>query len=56
MDGQVSLHSFGLRNKRFAQNANPNECTRLFNQEIFNRLEYPQFLPPLKGVGFLEVI
>jgi len=29
---------------------------RLFNQEIFNRLEHPQFLPPMNGVGILEVI
>jgi len=56
MDGRVSLHSFGLRNKRFTQDADPNECTRLFNQQIFNRVERPQFLPPMNGVGFLEAV
>lgn len=56
MDGKLSLHSFGLRNKRFTQNASPDECTRLFNQQIFYKSEQPQFLPPINGVGFLEVI
>jgi len=51
-DGKVSLHSFGLRNKRFTQNASPDECTRLF-QQIFAKCEKPQFLPPINGVGFL---
>jgi hypothetical protein len=54
MDGKLSLHSFGLRNKRFTQNANPDECTRLFNQQIFYKSEQPQFLPPIKGVGLFE--
>jgi hypothetical protein len=54
MDGYgISLHSFGLKNKRFTQDANPNECTRLFNQHVFSRREQPQFLPPINGVGFL---
>ena len=54
MDGHaISLHSFGLRNRRFTQSANPNECTRLFNQQIFSRHESLQFLPPINGVGFL---
>jgi len=54
MDGRgISLHSFSLRNKRFTQNADPNKCTRLFNQQIFNR---PQFLPPINGAGLLKVI
>jgi len=53
MDGRISLHSFGLRNKRFTQNAKTEECTRLFNQQIFYRLEQPQFLPPMNDVGFL---
>jgi hypothetical protein len=52
MDGRVSLHSFGLRNKRFTQNAKAEDCTRLFNQQVFNRREIPQFLPPINGVGF----
>jgi hypothetical protein len=57
MDGcGISLHSFGLKNKRFTQDANPNECTRLFNQHVFSRREQPQFLPPINGVGFLGVI
>jgi len=50
---RISLHSFGLKNKRFTQATNPNECTRLFNQHIFSRQEQPQFLPPINGVGFL---
>ena len=54
MDGRISLHSFSLRNKRLTQNANPNECNRLFSQQIFNRSEQPQFLPLINGVGFLE--
>jgi len=45
MDGKVSLHSFGLRNKRLTQNAIPNECTKLFNQQIFNKSEQLQFFP-----------
>jgi hypothetical protein len=55
MDGKLSLHSFGLRNKWFTQNASPDECTRLFNQQIFYKSEQPQFLPPINGVGLLEV-
>jgi len=53
MDSKVSLHSFGLRNKRFTQNASPDECTGLFNQQIFTKCERLQFLPPINGVGFL---
>ena len=53
MDQRLSLHFFTLRNKRITQDANPNECSRLFNQQIFNR---PQFLPPINGVGLLEVV
>ena len=54
MDGHgISLHSFGLKNKRFTQDANPHECTKLFNQHIFGKQEQPQFLPPINGVGFL---
>jgi hypothetical protein len=57
MDGHgISLHSFGLKNKRFTQDANPNKCTRFFNQHIFSRQAQPQFLPPINGVGFLGVI
>jgi len=51
--GRISLHSFGLRNKRLTQNADPSECAKLFNQQIFNKSEQPQFLPPINGVGFL---
>jgi len=48
MDGcRISLHSFGLKNKRFTQDAKPNECVRLFNQHLFSRQEQPQFLPPI---------
>jgi hypothetical protein len=54
MDGHgISLHSFGWRNRRFTQNAKPNECTRLFNQHVFSKQEQPQFLPPINGVRFL---
>jgi hypothetical protein len=54
MDGHgISLHSFGLKNKRFTQAANPNESARLFNQHVFSRQEQPQFLPPITDVGFL---
>jgi hypothetical protein len=53
MGDGISLHSFGLRNKRFTQSADPSECTGLFNQQIFNRREIPQFLPPINEVGFL---
>jgi len=50
MDGcGISLHSFGLKNKRFTQTANPNECTRLFNQHIFSGQEQPQFLPRINS-------
>jgi len=55
MDGRISLHSFGLKNKRFTQGADPNESTRLFNQRVLNRLEKPQFLPPINGMGLFEV-
>lgn len=54
MDGHgISLHSFTLRNKRFTQDAKPNECAKLFNQHVFSKQEQPQFLPPVNGVGFL---
>ncbi len=53
MGDGVSLHSFGLKNKRFTQTAKVEECTRLFNQQIFTKRENPQFLPPINGVGFL---
>lgn len=56
MDGQISLHTYGLNNKRFTQKANPNECTRLFNQQIFAMYKVHQFLPAINGVGFLEGI
>jgi len=49
----AEFHSFGLRNKRLTQNADPNECTKLFNQQIFYKLENPQFFPPINDVGFL---
>jgi hypothetical protein len=56
MDGRgLSLHSYSLRNKRLTQTAKPEDCTRLFNQQIFHRTERPQFLPPINGVGFLGV-
>jgi hypothetical protein len=54
MDGRISLHGFGVRNKRFTQNASPDECTGLFNQRIFTKCKRPQFLPPINGVGFLR--
>ena len=49
----LSLHEFGLKNKRFIRTAKPEECNRLFNQQIFSRYEKPQFLPPFKGMDFL---
>jgi len=54
MDGRISLHTLELKNRRFTQNADPNECVRLFNQQVFARFETPQFLPPINGVGFPE--
>ena len=49
MDGRgLSLHSYGLRNKRLTQTAKPEDCTRLFNQQILARFERPQFLSQLK--------
>lgn len=53
MGDRLSLHRFSLRNRRFTQNANPKECSRLFNQQIFGK---PQFLPTLSHGGLLEVI
>lgn len=50
---EISLHSFTLKNKRFTQTANPDECARLFNQHVFSRQEPLQLLPPINGVGFL---
>jgi len=52
----LSLHRFNLKNRRFTQTARPEECLRLFNQQVFGRWEVPRFLPPLKGVSFLEVV
>jgi len=52
MEG-LSLHGFDLRNKRFTQTAKPEECKRLFNQQMFSKCERTQFLPPINGVGFL---
>ena len=49
MDDTISLHSFGLRNKRLTQNADPAKCTRLFNQQVFSKSEQPQLLPTLTG-------
>jgi hypothetical protein len=34
MNGKISLHTLGLKNKRFTQHASPKECIRLYNQEI----------------------
>lgn len=48
MNGRISLHRYTIDNKRFTQNANPDECIRLFNQKIMS-----QFIPPINGVGFL---
>ena len=30
----ISLHTFDVDNKRFTQNAKPEDCIRLFNQRI----------------------
>jgi len=43
----MSLHIFNLNNKRFTQNAEPKDCSKLFNQKIMS-----QFILPLKSVGF----
>lgn len=32
--GTISLHTFDVDNKRFTQNAKPEDCIRLFNQRI----------------------
>jgi hypothetical protein len=34
MNGKISLHTAGLKNKRFTQRAEPKECVRLYNQKI----------------------
>jgi len=54
-DRGLSLHRFGLKNRRFTQTAKPEECIRLFNQQIFSKQEEPQFLPSTTSVSFLEV-
>jgi len=36
MSGKLSLHRFDSDNKRFKQNADPTECTRLFNQQLMS--------------------
>lgn len=44
----MSLHSFDVNNRRFTQNAKPDECIRLFAQKILYSA-----IPPLpKGLGF----
>jgi len=50
MHGRMSLHEYTIDNKRFTQNAKPEDCKRLFNQRIMSER---QFIPPLKSVGFL---
>lgn len=34
MNGKISLHTVGLKNKRFTQRADPKECIRLYHQKI----------------------
>jgi hypothetical protein len=34
MNDKISLHTVGLKNKRFTQHADPKECIRLYNQKI----------------------
>jgi len=34
MNGRISFHTVGLKNKRFTQRAYPKECIRLYNQKI----------------------
>jgi len=34
MNGKISLHTVGLKNKRFTQRAEPKECMRLYQQKI----------------------
>ena len=49
MNERVSLHNIDLDNKRFTQNADPDECIRLFNQRII----VSAIPPTTKLVGFL---
>jgi hypothetical protein len=49
MDGRLSLHSCDMRNRRFTQTAKPEECARLFNQQVFSKHEHPKFLPPINS-------
>lgn len=39
MNGRISLHAFTLKNRRITQNARLGDCTRLFNQQVFNSRE-----------------
>lgn len=48
---RMSLHAFDLDNRRFTQNANPEEWTRLFNQKIMS-----QFIPPINRWASLRPI
>jgi hypothetical protein len=41
MNGKISLHTFNLNNKRFTQQADPKECTKLFNQRILYETAIP---------------
>lgn len=55
MDGRgLSLHSYGLKNRRLTQTAKPEECTRLFNQQVFIKHEPLQFLPRMNSGVSLE--
>ncbi len=40
MEKRMSLHNYDLNNKRFTQNASPNNCGRLFNQRIMFEVEH----------------
>lgn len=38
LDSTVSLHTFDVDSKRFTQKAKPNECVKLFNQNIMRSI------------------
>jgi len=49
MNERISLHSFDADNRRFTQNANTDECVKLFNQRIM----VSAIPPTTEVVGFL---
>jgi hypothetical protein len=47
MNGKMSLHTFNLNNKRFTQRADPEDCRKLFTQQIMYNAAIP--LPAKAG-------